>query len=504
MQLLAQFDLHTWMHHAPQSAGSTAVVALILLVLLVFALPRSERRQALQPAIFQLVAWFILLAEEVVVESLQQSLPAIALLLLFASIGRSTFLLAIIALEKSLHKTFPKIFLDFAMAAIYLAIGYAALRIADVKAENIVAGSAVISIVLGLALQSTLGNFFAGLAMQMQQPFAIGEWIQFNDRREHIGKVTDSNWRATTVVTLDQIEVVIPNNKLADLPLSNFNRPFGWSRRSIYFVCPYAVPPGDVQEIILAAISGSFGVLAHPAASVVTNAFTERGIEYWLRFFTTDFDQRDRVDGGVRDRVWYALHRAGITMPIAAHDVTLTHRTHEVDLAVAHRESAHREEILRATPLFSNLPHDALLLLGAESRKMRFRQGETIIQQGSQGTDLFIIDAGEVGVYVCNESGVTSLLENLGPRAFFGEMSLLIGAPRTATVIANTNCELLVVEKPSLASVFQRQPEFVREISDVVASRQAMLAARQAELAVEPAGDKPSLLDQIRAFFGLR
>jgi small-conductance mechanosensitive channel/CRP-like cAMP-binding protein len=502
--ILAQkLDISTWMAHAPQTSGATALIGLCLLIVLICVLPRGQRRHALQPAVVQILAWMVLFAEEFVVESLQDSLPTLALLLLYASIGRSAFLIVILLLERALKKSFPKIFLDSAMAVVYLAIGYAALRIAGVEPDRLVAGSAVISIVLGLALQTTLGNFFAGIAIHLQKPFSIGDWIQFNDKREHIGCVTDSNWRATTVVTLDQVEVVIPNNKLAELPLTNFNRPDPWSRRSIYFVCPYSVPPGVVQEVVLSAIVGSFGVLESPAPSIVTNAFTERGIEYWLRIFTTEFDKRDRVDGGVRDRVWYALHRQGIAMPVAVHDVTVTQRTIDSESARTAFEAAHREDILRSTPLFRALPRELLTQLGASSRKIRFRQGEIILRQGAVGTEMYVVDAGAVRVSVQRDAGAGAPVQTLRAGDFFGEMSLLVGDPRAATVTAETDCDLLVIDKPALAAVFERQPEFVQEISEVVAARQAALSEKLAAIPEFRPAEKATIMQRVTAFFGL-
>ncbi len=493
----------SWVDHAPQTAGSAAVAAFCLLIALVAMLPREQRKRALQPAIFLLLAGIVLLLEEAVVKSIRDEMQPIALLLLYASIARSTFLLVITFLSRVFQWTFQKIFLDVAMALVYMAIGFAALSIAGVNTANIFTGSAIITVVLGLALQSTLGNIFAGLAIQMHQPFAIGDWIQFDDKREHIGKVREINWRATTVVTLDEVEVVIPNNKLAELPLTNFNRPERWSRRSIYFVCPYSVPPRDVHRIVLTAIPGSFGVLESPTPTIVTYAFTERGIEYWLRFFTLELDRRDGVDGGVRDRVWYALNRHGITMPIAVHDVTLQHQSPETENATADREVVRREAILRTVPLFRALPADAMARLAAASGIERYMKGEIIIRQGDEGSELFVVDSGQVGVSVRGTGEQDAHLQTLGPGAFFGEMSLLAGDHRAATVRAAEDCELMVIGKPALAAVFEHQPEFVQEISDIVASRQAEMTTRLAQLPGAAAPPKEPLLARVKRYFGM-
>ncbi|MBI3866400.1 MAG: mechanosensitive ion channel family protein, partial [Planctomycetia bacterium] len=304
-------------------------------------------------------------------------------------------------------------------------------------------------------------------------------------------------------VTLDEVEVVIPNNKLAELPLTNFNRPERWSRRNIYFVCPYSTPPRDVQRIVLEAIVGSFGVRDTPAPSCVTNAFTERGVEYWLRFFTLEFDKRDGVDGGVRDRIWYALRRQGIMMPVAVHDVDLRHKTTETDEAQAARELLRREAILRTVPLFRALPEEAMARLAGASRVARYAGGEVIIHQGDKGSELFVVDSGEVSVSVRNADDTHAHLQTIKAGDFFGEMSLLAGDRRTATVSAAGDCELMVIGKPALAAVFERQPEFVQEISEIVAARQAELATWRAKQPGTAAPQKEPLLARVRRYFGL-
>src|SRR5262249_19609877 len=155
----------------------------------------------------------------------------------------------------------------------------------------------------------------------------VGDWIQFDAELKHIGRVVEINWRATKLVTLDEVEISVPNATLAKAPITNFTQPTPVARRSVYVFAPYSVPPLQVHRIILDAIRDAPGLVAEPAPSVVTNQFGEYGIEYWVRYYTDQFDKRDRVDGGVRDRIWYALRRADVEIPyphrtIEIHEVT--------------------------------------------------------------------------------------------------------------------------------------------------------------------------------------
>ena len=190
---------------------------------------------------------------------------------------------------------------------------------AGAAAGELFAGSAVLTAVLGFALRDTLGNVVAGLAIHAEHPFEVDDWIQYDTNAAHVGKIVEINWRATKVITLDLAYVIIPNSQLAQASIRNFTKPDPWSRRSLFIVAPYEIPPQRVQSIMLEAVRGSFGVLDSPAPSVVTNNYTERGIEYWVRIFTTEFGQGGRVDGLARDRIFYALARNGIRIPVSTH-----------------------------------------------------------------------------------------------------------------------------------------------------------------------------------------
>ncbi|MDA8043115.1 MAG: mechanosensitive ion channel family protein, partial [Pirellulales bacterium] len=266
--------------------------------------------------------------------------------LVLASLLQSLVFVVFVSVWERIREPIPKIFLDVIGIALVGVALVTALWEAGVAAGELFAGSAVLTAVLGFALRDTLGNVAAGLAIHAENPFELNDWIQYDEHAEHIGRVIEINWRATKVITLDLAYVIIPNSQLAQASIRNFTKPDPWSRRSLFIVAPYEVPPQKVQSVILDALRGSFGVLDSPAPTVVTNDYTDRGIEYWVRLFTTEFGQRDRVDGMARDRIFYALARKGIRIPVSTHQVRLTHLA---ELAEAPRVTviAERERRLR-------------------------------------------------------------------------------------------------------------------------------------------------------------
>lgn len=397
----------------------------------------------------------------------------VALLLLWLGIARCSFVLVFHGLLHFLHRDVPRIFLDIIQCGLYLAVFLLILVVAGAEPVSIMTGSAVISVVLGLSLKDTLGNLFAGLAIQAQRPFEVGDWIQFDENPAHVGEVTEINWRATKVLTLDKVEVIIPNGTLGVGYIANWTKPKDFARRSVYVHAPYDVPPRRVHQIILTAIAEAWGVLDEPAPSVVTHAFDERGVQYWVRFFTTQLGQRDRVDGGVRDCIWYALNRAGITIPGPLMTVTMRQPPVDGQPVTAEDRAGQRMEALRRLDLFGVLSPENLHKLAELGQTRLYAPQEIILRQGDAGEELFAIMKGHVRVYTENPDGAKVTLAELGPGEFFGEGSLVTGEERTATVQAADECELLAIGAPAFRQVLRASPDLAGRVRETVVRRRA-------------------------------
>lgn len=424
-----------------------------------------------------------------------------ALLFLLLGISRSGFVLVFHGLLHFLRHDLPKIALDILQTLFYLLAIIITLAAAGVEPISLLTGSAVLTAVLGLALKDTLGNLFAGMAIQAQRPFDIDDWIQFDDNPSHIGKVREINWRATTVVTLDDVEVVVPNAMLGSGRISNFTKPLPYSRRSVYVNAPYSVPPRQVHEIILSAIRDAWGVLAEPAPSVVTNGFDDRGVQYWIRFFTEEFDFRDRVDGGVRDCVWYALNRAGIAIPGPLRIVTM--RPNESSPRAEEAPAGRRERSLRSLPIFTDLSDDDIHRLALLSHTRLYAPQEVIVRQGDVGEELFVVLKGQVSVSATHDGTSKVELSKIGPGEIFGEMAMLTGARRTATVQAIEECELLAIGASAFRQLLAASDDLAARVHSLHIERKANLdtqldkAAAQAAEAVTPRNFLVRFLEQL-------
>ncbi len=480
-----------------------ALFAVGACVLLLMTLPGGSRMRARWPVLLLVMAplpWMVSL----LFQNFAGAVTAARLLtrfLLLASLLQSVLLLATASLWERLRKPLPQIVIDVLRWIMVVIAFIAFLHEGGINAQNLFTGSAMLTAALGFALKDTLGNVFAGLAIHAEHPFEVGDWIQYDTNPAHIGRVVEVNWRATKVLTLDEAYVIIPNGQLAQASIRNFTKPDPWSRRSLFVIAPYGVPTQRIQSIILDAIPGSFGVLEYPSPSVVTNDFKDRGIEYWVRFFTKDFDKRDRVDGMARDRIWYALARHGIEMPVATHSIRLTQMPPpEVDSV----EDAVERRIARlgTIGLLSVFEESELQRIAREGAERLYGVGEPIVRQGASGESLFVLLQGHVEVTARSGDGPSTRLATLNAGDYFGEMSLLTGAPRSATVTALEETRVLEISKASFARIMSMRPELVTTLGNALqarmADRDAVLASARKETA--GAGD---LLGRIRQFFAL-
>ena len=422
---------------------------------------------------------------------------------LFGSMGRSAVLLVIdVVVDRRSARPSPRIFRDLSTGVTYLAVALLALRTIGVEPGSILATSAVLTAVVGLAMQDTLGNFVSGLALQLQRPFDVGDWIEVGDGAQ-AGRVTEVTWRATSVMTLDHVEVILPNATLAKAAIRNYSRPSTVSRRRVLVNVTYAAPPDEVHDALTTAARNVPGVLSSPIPQARTRAFGDSAVEYELLFFVNDFGEALNVDGAVRDRVFYTLLRRGIDIPFPTQTIAIRAATEEPDQRLAHR--ARRAAAVSAVGLLRPLPDDARHLLAARATLRLFGPGETIVCKGDPSVELFIIERGIVTVEVPREGGASHEVSQLGPGQCFGEMGLLTGEVRSATVRAKTLCHLVALDQEAFHQVLAAHPEVVEGLGSLLASRQAELArAAVSESSAPPAEERSRrLITQIRQFFGL-
>lgn len=491
--------------------GVGLIAAAVLLVAARLLLPPEERTHLRFPLIALVAHIGVLGFRALVPESsgAREGAGLLALLLLLVSLGRTGFLVMVHSvLSRRVTRPMPKIFRDILQGAIYAAVLLVVLRAAGVEMGSLLTTSALLTAVIGLSLQDTLGNLFSGLAIQAQRPFEVGDWIQYDDNPDNIAMVVEINWRAAKLLTIQQVEITVPNGMLAKAAIHNFTKPMVEARRSVQAHAPYHIPLRRVQSALLEAVKGVDGVLHRPEPSVIPAGFDERGVQYDVRYFIRDFQRRDVIAGNVRDRVWYALARAAIEIPVPQRTIQLLDSSSLAVEKDRQKELDARERYLRGVDFLKELPDGAIHTLAESSEGRLYDEDEDIIHQGEDGEELFILRRGEVAVLVSGNGGGEAVeVARLSPGHFFGEMSLMTGERRRATVRARVESEVLVLGKEAFSRVFEEYPDLVQHVSDVLAEREEQLTRAQGRSSRPPSqhGDerRAVLMSRIRDFFSL-
>jgi len=504
-----------WIHELLESgrvssaSGLGILTALVLILAARLVLPQNEKQYTRGPLLLLVLHLVSVLIRALLPPSAsaQRTVALVGLFLLLASIGRSAFLLLIHSLFARRFARMPKIVEDMIQIGVYILVALLTLRAAGVEPSSLLATSALLTAVIGLSLQDTLGNMFAGLAIQAQRPFEVGDWIQFDENAAHVGRVLEINWRATKMITLDLVEVTVPNGTLAKAPIQNFTKPQRIARRGVYVTAPYAAPPAHVRSILLEATRHVPGVLDTPEPDVLLFDFTERGGLYWIRFFVRDFERRDPIAANIRERVWYGLRRAGYSIPPPLRHVEIEQRSAETLEHEQKDRVEERQKAIAGVDFLAPLPAEARRRLAELAETRLYGEGEDIIVQGKSGDELFIVEAGEVNVVLDRGPGAEIVVATLGPGKFFGEMSLMTGEPRRATVRARTECEVLVVGKQEFQQIVATNERLLERISKVLSDRGGELDDVASDQAPDNMGDRQShdlLLGRIKRFFSLK
>jgi small-conductance mechanosensitive channel/CRP-like cAMP-binding protein len=479
------------------------VVPLALLCLL--ALARLAR---LRPAFRPLVGPFAACALAAVVMVFagrptgQSSIALLYLLPVLVFVVRATSL----AFQWVFYRrqgTPPPSLLDSVVSVLLYGIGVGAIASQwfDVELTPFLATSAVVGAVVGLALQDTLGNLFAGIALHSEAPVHVGDWVRVGDRD---GRVEQVSWRAMRLRTWDGDTLTVPNNEVARHAVLNYSHPRAPHSRTIAIGVNYHTPPNRVIGVLRKVLE-QVGLPADPPSSVRIVGYHESAIHYEIRYYFAGYEEYRRFESELYRLIWYHFRRHGIEIPFPVRDVFL----HRAAPAVESRETpAERlERALRTVDLFRPLSDEELRSVMARSRPLHYAAGERVIEEGSPGDSFFIIDQGQVMVSK-RMGGADREIARLMEGQFFGEMALLTGERRSATIEAATDVDLFMIDKPAFQDILAANPTIAVDISTLLSERRDALTHAQddltAPLPTPGEGElKNDILGRIRAYFGL-
>lgn len=395
----------------------------------------------------------------------------------------------------------PLIIKELTRIVVYLTLLFVVLRVVyDVNITPLLTTSAIVSVILGFALQETLGNLFSGVAMHLSKPYSVGDWIRVGGYEGEVEKV---DWRSTAIKTFSGDYVVLPNSYLAKQELLNYSTPSKLHARYLDVGTHYDHPPNLVKKALIDIALSTDGIVHDPQPQVFVTKYNDFSVDYRLKLWINDYSRKELIEAAVMEKIWYRFKRDGIRIPFPIRDLYL----HEKRDAQTTVEEMSR--LLGEVDFLKELSQEYLQDLARKARLCLFAAGETVCRQGEQGETFYVIRKGTVQVEVRDSRGQVALTKDLHKGDWFGEMSLLTGEPRSATVAAQGDTQLYMLGKEDFRALLLEVPFLDECISRKIAERKSeieeVLAGTVPEAAQEQerkVGDRSrQILNKIRSFF---
>jgi small-conductance mechanosensitive channel len=350
-----------------------------------------------------------------------------------------------------------RLFSDVFGAVVFLAAAVAALGfVLELPVRGLVATSGALAIVLGLAIQSTLSDVFAGIVINTTEPYAIGDWVMIDDVE---GKVVEMNWRATHLLTGQGNTLIVPNAVAAKAKITNVNRPGDVHGVSLVLEIDPEVRPRTVLDALTRALTGCNLILATPAPYARVKRTTTNSVQYEVAAFVDDMNQKLAVSNELFDLCFRHLAAAGVSLralglpaaPLASHD--------------------EKEALLRRVSLFDSLANEERARLAKRLSRHEYQANQRILAPDTVPDVLSIVHSGVLSVAVEEASGVREIAR-IGPGEAFGEAGLLAGLPMRVSISTLTPSVLFQLGKEDMTAFLKDHPEVAEQMCQMLAYRQ--------------------------------
>lgn len=356
--------------------------------------------------------------------------------------------------------------------------------------------SAIFGVILGLALQDTLGNFFSGISLQADRPFQVGDVIAVGAQRL-TGVVEEISWRAIKIRAFTNHVVLIANSTAAKEPIEVFPRG-NLNARIVLFNTLYSDSPAKTIHVVREAVREADNVSDKVTPVVRIRNLGDNGIDYEVKYWLEDYAKYNDTDALVRQRIWYAFRRAGLSFAYPTRTLYVE-RMHRVP--VREGDGSAIVERLSAVDIFAPLSVEETGMLAQAAVSHVFAPGEMVIRAGEPGSSMFVVHHGRVRVQV-SDNGRPRNLATLNEGDFFGEMALFTGEPRTANVVALEETEVLEIGYAAMKRVFDNNPDLVESLSFIMAERRQGLEAHD-DASDTASNTSAGILSSIKRFFGI-
>lgn len=378
-------------------------------------------------------------------------------------------------LKKRLGRDTPELIQDivtFVLVLAALSVGLSAEIGFSMTAFVTASGAA--AVVIGIALQAVIQDLFSGLAINLEGSYAIGDYLTiFTDQAPEpiYGRVVGISWRSTLLRQDDGCLLMVPNHLATTNPVTNHSRPREGKRLSVDIPVDNRFPPARVMDLLLGetfkVIKGTgFERLKEP--SVILKNLSSDGVIFEVRFYAFP-DQLE--PGSARSIVLRALLDViqQYTVPTPLTQIEMV-PAFNGDAVPGDMET--RRAISRAGLFKDVLNLEQIDRLTKLSKPKDIPPGTVLMSQNDAKSSMLIILEGAASITVKGTDGVSREVAVSATGDVAGEMSLMTGSPRTATVVALTSMRVLEITKEAMEDLLRASPELVGRFSQILAQRQ--------------------------------
>ena len=359
-----------------------------------------------------------------------------------------------------------KLIQDLLAGLIYLVAAFAIIAyVFDLPIQGLLATSGAVAIILGLALQSTLGDVFSGVVLSFSRPYRPGDWISLEGGTD--GRVIELNWRATHVLTGKRDLAIVPNSTIAKSKIVNVSSPSGIHGVTITVQLDAKTPPATGTEILDHAILNCRLIVATPAPSVTIKSINATCTEFEITFFVEELASSTRAQNQLFDLIFRHLAAAGIDLATAQNQPERV-----IGDQASRKLTTGRERLVELVAIFASLTTEERKAIAAKLKQKSYDQGETLVEPGTVLHSLFIIGTGVVSFTREESEGEIELLR-IGPGDHFGEIGMLTGAPAAAKITALIPATVYELAKDDLSPILEARAEVFQGLCRALAQRQA-------------------------------
>jgi len=365
-----------------------------------------------------------------------------------------------------------RLFQDVFGALVFLGAVVASLGfVLALPIRGLVATSGALAIILGLAIQSTLSDVFAGIVLNTTEPYHVGDWIAVDDVE---GRVVEMNWRATHLINGQGNVVIVPNAVAAKAKITNNNRPPAVHGVALALDISPEYRPKRVLEALECALAGCSALLDTPASFTHIKSTDINSIRYEIVGYISDMGQKTAVSNELFDLCFRHLGAAGVMLRPLGTGVGAMAGSPMLTASGTDASDDDRVGLLRYVDMFRSVARTDLSQLAAHLTRHDVALGERIISPDAVTDSLTIVRSGVLSISI-EEAGHTREITRFGPGDTFGEAGLLAGSATGVYVSALTPTVLYELNKKDLSPFLKTHPEVANQLCTLLSRRQDAL-----------------------------